>query len=258
MSDTTDMSFEVVSKFKSCCSYARQSVDGCGSPPSGDRSYGVLKWLLVQFQLRRVLSSKLACAAWFFFCVALVSTPFANAQFAPTTVQLPTVNQFSVGTTVWVPDGGSASLGGVNSYQSGTTSQGVPILGRLPGIGRAFNNQAFGASANANQARVKATIIDLQEMDAQLRNTPEARRVRERMGGFFAGDQLLNGGGLHGGAANLDPTTSRALYLSQNMGRSKVESRVKPSPKKVVKKKTEGAAKKSRSSEPPLFLRKSQ
>ena len=109
---------------------------------------------------------------WAFLPIALSVTGL-SAQ-VPTTVQLPTFRQFSTNSSVLVPDQGSASLGGVNSFQSGSSSSGVPVLGRLPGIGRAFNNRAFGANTNSSQVRVHATIIDLEEMDAALRGTEAA------------------------------------------------------------------------------------
>lgn len=193
---------------------------------------------------------------WVAFCA--FNCHAARGQ-APTTVQLPTFQQFSVGTTVMVPDGGSAFLGGVNSHQSGSTSRGVPILGKLPGIGRAFNNRAFGVNESSRQTRVKATIIDLQEMDAAIRNTAAARRVRQRMGGYYAGDNLLNGkGGIHSGgvyggvgASGDDEVMRRALFLTLNMGGGSVASTTKKAATQVSKKKVGSKAKVA---EPPLYL----
>ncbi len=164
----------------------------------------------------------------------------AQAQVAPTTVQLPTTEQFTVGTTVWVPDGGSALLGGVNSWHSGSSSRGVPMLGRLPGIGRAFNNQAFGAIANTAQSRVHVTVHDLEAMDAALRSEPAARRVRREMGIALEGDDwwgdgaALGAGGMYPvgsldgslvrGSSPETAVSRRARRLSQHVGRGQSDA----------------------------------
>ncbi|HTN75292.1 MAG TPA: hypothetical protein VL096_08600 [Pirellulaceae bacterium] len=82
-------------------------------------------------------------------------------------VQLPTFRYFTTNTTVSVPDGGGASLGGVNRASSGSTSRGFGPL----------RNRASGSSVSASGASVHATIIDLQEMDRQVLAEAAQQRV---------------------------------------------------------------------------------
>ncbi|MEM8677973.1 MAG: hypothetical protein AAGF97_01345 [Planctomycetota bacterium] len=85
-----------------------------------------------------------------------------------TTIQLPTIRTFGVQTTVSVPDRGTTHLGGVTRGWAGSQSRGVPGLGRLPGVGRPFQQRAFGAGMAATNSSVSAQIIDLQAMDEAL------------------------------------------------------------------------------------------
>ena len=55
----------------------------------------------------------------------------ASAQ-QNTTIQLPTWNVNTVGTTVTVPDGGTGLLGGINRASEGSVSRGVPLLNKIP------------------------------------------------------------------------------------------------------------------------------
>ena len=129
--------------------------------------------------------------------VVVAMTNDGSAQ-APTTIQLPTFRQFRVDSSVMVPVGGSASLGGVRRSQTGVTNRGVPIVGRVPGIGGAFNNRGIGFTDGTAQARVHATLIDLEAMDRAIRSSPEAQRFRERMGmagaGVMRSDVTVPGG----------------------------------------------------------------
>lgn len=78
------------------------------------------------------------------------------------TVQLPSIRQFSYSGSVLVPDRGSASLGGVRSSSTTSSTRGFPGLGRLPGgVSRSSQSSAGGVS-------VSATIIDLDELDRQI------------------------------------------------------------------------------------------
>ena len=84
-------------------------------------------------------------------------------------VQLPTFHVTTARTTVSVPDGGSALLGGVSRAREGAVSRGVPLLGKLPGAGRPFKNRAIGRDVDVSQMSVTARIIDLEE--EELRQT---------------------------------------------------------------------------------------
>jgi len=126
--------------------------------------------------------------------LAVGATTTCSAQV----IQLPTFQFFSVSTTVSVPDGGAAYLGGVNRAQYGSTSRGVPGLRKLPGAGRLFANRGIGSSLSSSGASVTATIIDHAEMDALLLAEAAGRRT--------------------GGEA-LSETDRKALVLSSHIGR---------------------------------------
>jgi hypothetical protein len=105
---------------------------------------------------------------------------------APTTVQLPTFSFFTVQTTVSVPDGGGAYLGGINRGASGSTMRGIGPL----------KNRAIGSARAASGVSVSATIIDHEEIDRALLATAAANRSQ---------------------AAN--PTAAKAAALSSSVGR---------------------------------------
>jgi hypothetical protein len=90
----------------------------------------------------------------------------AWGQLRPTTVQLPTFSMFGVDTTVSVPDGGSAYLGGVDRASSGGNQFGGPMA--------PFGNRSIGSQQSASSMRVSAYIHDFQAMDEQLLNQPTA------------------------------------------------------------------------------------
>ena len=96
----------------------------------------------------------------------------APAQQGATTVQLPTFSNFSVNTTVTVPDRGSAYLGGINRAASGRNEFGVPLLPFRP-----FRNVGIGRELSASNMWVTATIHDLDAMDRYLRGLPTAARL---------------------------------------------------------------------------------
>jgi type II secretory pathway component GspD/PulD (secretin) len=91
-------------------------------------------------------------------------------------VQLPTFRSFSIGTTVVIPDRGSAYLGGVNRARYGSVYRGVPVLGKLPGVGPLFRNRASASSVTSSGVHASATIIDLRELDKAV--LAEAARRR--------------------------------------------------------------------------------
>ncbi len=97
--------------------------------------------------------------------VTLNAAITASAQRA-TTVQLPTFSFFTVNTTVMVPDGGSAYLGGVGRASSGSTSRGLPGLGGSPLGG----NRAIAGSVSAGGISISAKIHDFEAMDQALLN----------------------------------------------------------------------------------------
>jgi len=91
------------------------------------------------------------------------TTAAADAQ--QIAVQQPVVENFSVGTTVSVPDRGSVLLGGVGSAASGRITTG-PLR----------SGSALGRTAQASSARVQVFIHDFEAMDAELLNQPAGTR----------------------------------------------------------------------------------
>jgi hypothetical protein len=93
---------------------------------------------------------------------AIAQQPLANQP--ATSVQLPTFSQFSINTTVSVPDRGSISLGGNDSGVDRTISRG-PI-----------GNRSLSSSRAASGVSVSATIIDHAELDRAVLAEAGARR----------------------------------------------------------------------------------
>ena len=103
-----------------------------------------------------------------------------TSQWPGTTVQLPTFSFFSVGTTVSVPDRGSAYLGGIKRAATGRNEFGVPMLPFRP-----FKNSAIGREVSASSVHVTATIHDFEAMDEFLLSQPTAicRSLQSRPAG---------------------------------------------------------------------------
>jgi hypothetical protein len=121
---------------------------------------------------------------------------------APTTVQLPTFQVFSVNTTVSVPDGGGAYLGGINRAADSSVSRGIPFASKIPGLGPLAGNRGISSTRSAAKMSVNATIIDHQELDAAVLAQAAARRT------YRAAD-----------AASL-VTNQKADFISRNLARA--------------------------------------
>ena len=98
------------------------------------------------------------------------------------TVQLPTFRQFSMTTTVVVPDRGGVYLGGVNRARRHASSFGTPLF---PG-----RHRGRGGQTAASGVSVHAWIHDLEAMDravlnewaaANKRRSPQVQRVPETL-----------------------------------------------------------------------------
>ena len=95
--------------------------------------------------------------------VFLLAASFPAARANAQTVQLPTFHFFTLNTSVLVPDGGDAFLGGVNRATSGRNERGIPGL-----PGRPFTNTGIGGSIVASGVSVSAQIHDLDAMDRAI------------------------------------------------------------------------------------------
>ncbi len=96
-------------------------------------------------------------------------------------VQLPTSGTFSLQTSVMVPDSGLAELGGYRRNAIGSQSTG-------PG------SRASGASRTSANATVRATIIDLNELDLMIRSQAGSRPINPDFGSSpFRPSQYVSG-----------------------------------------------------------------
>jgi type II secretory pathway component GspD/PulD (secretin) len=68
-----------------------------------------------------------------------------------------------VQTTVGVPDGGSASLGGYSRVSESRSEYGPPVVGKVPIVSRGLRNTAYGRSTVSRRAIASVRIIDLRE-----------------------------------------------------------------------------------------------
>jgi hypothetical protein len=88
-------------------------------------------------------------------------------QLPATTVQLPTVSQFTVQTTVSVPDGGTMNLGSISRGAEGSLTRGFGPL----------RNRALGGSRTASGVSISARIIDHAEIDRAILAAAAAKRT---------------------------------------------------------------------------------
>ncbi|MEQ8791207.1 MAG: hypothetical protein RIC55_33400 [Pirellulaceae bacterium] len=97
---------------------------------------------------------------------------------AQSAIQLPTFSFTTVNTTVTAPDGGTVLLGGIKRASEGSTTRGVPLLGKVPGLNRLFNNRGIGRSMQASNMSVVPRIIILEEEEErQVGRVLAARRA---------------------------------------------------------------------------------
>lgn len=88
------------------------------------------------------------------------------------TVQLPTLGQFSVNTTVTVPDGGTILMGGVKRMSEGRVERGVPIMSKIPYLNRLFKNTGIGRDSTSLMMTVTPRIIIPEEEEAAILGRP--------------------------------------------------------------------------------------
>jgi general secretion pathway protein D len=106
------------------------------------------------------------------YTTSLVDAPFpGNGTTAPVVLQyhvtLPQTERSRVRTRVSVPDGGTLLLGGLKQTAATETEVGVPVLSKIPIIGRLFTNRSKVADSKILLILVKPTIILQEEADAE-------------------------------------------------------------------------------------------
>jgi len=89
-----------------------------------------------------------------------------------TNVSSPTIFNRQISTSVTLRDGGSILLGGLVSSSGGNTQQGVPVLGKIPLIGKLFRTDS------ETQDRTELMIL---VMPFVLRNPQEAAELRKEL-----------------------------------------------------------------------------
>lgn len=137
------------------------------------------------------------------------------------TLQLPSFQFATVNTTVSVPDRGEVLLGGIKRATDQQTSRGLPILGKLPGVGRPFNNRGIASTRSAGTMSARAYIIDHAELDEAI--LAEADRRIAARGEGPVGPSVVD---------------QRADYLSRNIARHEpapaaVERDAGPTPEEI-------------------------
>jgi len=93
----------------------------------------------------------------------------------PYTLELPQTERSRVRTRVNVPDGGTLLLGGLKRTASAEKEVGVPVLSKIPILGRAFTNRSKVADQKILLILVKPTIILQEEADAEAIAAMEGR-----------------------------------------------------------------------------------
>jgi hypothetical protein len=90
-----------------------------------------------------------------------VSGPALSSR--PSYFTVPTFTSLRVQSSVVVPDGGEALVAGYSSVYEGRREAGVPVLGKVPYLGRGFGNVAAGRSISRTTVSVRARVIILSE-----------------------------------------------------------------------------------------------
>jgi Bacterial type II and III secretion system protein len=78
------------------------------------------------------------------------------------------VESTSVNTTVTVPDGGTAVIGGSQSSSEGRNEFGPPGLSKVPYVNRLFKNVATGKQVSSSRIGVSVRIISMEEEERKL------------------------------------------------------------------------------------------
>lgn len=109
---------------------------------------------------------------------SIVVVGFSTRGHGQTVVQLPTFHQFTVSTTVVVPDSGAGFAAGIGRSASGSSRRGLLGLG-MPGV-RPSNNRAAGRADAGGGVVVQAQIHDHHAMDQHLLGQAASNRPLSR------------------------------------------------------------------------------
>jgi len=103
---------------------------------------------------------------------------FGGGSTATATIQLPTVSQVTVLTTVSVPDGGTVLLGGLKAHQEARNEYGTPVLSKIPYLNRLFKNQATARVTSSLMLLVSPRIVILEEEEEDLGVSTPSKTIR--------------------------------------------------------------------------------
>jgi hypothetical protein len=76
--------------------------------------------------------------------------------------------RISLNTTLTVPDGGTAVVGGYRSFAEGSNEFGTPGVGKVPYLSRLFRNRATGRQVSSSGISVSVRVISLEEEERKL------------------------------------------------------------------------------------------
>ncbi len=144
-----------------------------------------------------------------FLGTLIISSAIGSTVFGQSVVQLPEFGVVGAGSTILVPDGGSAHLGSISRLSEGAVSRGVPFASNVPGLNRLFKNRGIGRNTQTGTMRVHVRIINLEEMDKEL--LAEGIRFREAEARAVARER---------GHVPLNPDVKKkADFINRNIGR---------------------------------------
>lgn len=102
------------------------------------------------------------------FSATILFCNSAQDVSAQPVLQLPTFRVFGTNSTVVVPDGGTAFLGGSTSAYHGSNQFGTPGFGATPFLGPLGQNRGFGGGGSTGSVSVSAWIHDQEAMDTAV------------------------------------------------------------------------------------------
>ncbi len=139
-----------------------------------------------------------------------------------TTVQLPTFNFTTVNTTVTIPDGGSVTLGGIDRVAEGRTERGVPILGKIPFLNRAFKNVGIGREVSSSRMRATAKILILDELEKDVMD--QAADSRAARGDRRTFEEMVRDHQALEVLRQQDADLRKAEYLSRHVDQAAIQN----------------------------------
>ena len=92
-----------------------------------------------------------------------------SGLFGGAVIQLPVISVTVVRTTVSVPDGGTLLIGGLSYAFDNETDSGIPILSKIPLLGKLFSRRGFTTERQNVVILVKPTIIIQEELEEAIK-----------------------------------------------------------------------------------------